>query len=58
VVTRYDGEYPIPDVEAHSPARPVEPTYSVRFDAKELWHYGQHGVTVNVDLWDSYLEEL
>jgi nitrile hydratase len=58
VVTRYDGEYTIPDVEAHLPARPAEPTYSVRFDAEELWHDGQHGVTVNVDLWDSYLEEL
>ena len=57
VVTRCDGEYTIPDVEAHSPARPAEHTYSVRFDAEELWHDGQQGVTVNVDLWDSYLEE-
>jgi nitrile hydratase subunit beta len=57
VVTRCDGAYTIPDVEAHSPARPAEPTYSVRFDAEELWHDGQRGVTVNVDLWDSYLEE-
>ena len=57
VVTRCDGEYTIPDVEAHSPARPTEQTYSVRFDAEELWHDGQRGVTVNVDLWDSYLGE-
>ena len=57
VVTRCDGEYTIPDVEAHSPARPAEQTYSVRFDADELWHDGQRGATVNVDLWDSYLEE-
>ena len=57
MVTRCDGEYTIPDVEAHSPARPAEQTYSVRFDAEELWHDGQHGVTVNVDVWDSYLEE-
>ena len=57
VVTRCDGEYTIPDVEAHSPARPTEQTYSVRFDAEELWHDGQQGVTVNVDLWDNYLEE-
>jgi len=33
-----------------------EPTYSVRFDAAELWSDGQHGVCVHVDLWDSYLE--
>ena len=57
MVTRCDGEYTIPDVEAHSQARPAEHTYSVRFDAEELWHDGQQGVTVNVDLWDSYLEE-
>ena len=29
----------------------------MRFDAEELWHDGQQGVTVNVDLWDNYLEE-
>jgi hypothetical protein len=28
----------------------------MRFDADELWNDGQPGVTVNVDLWDSYLE--
>ena len=56
VVTRLDGEYSIPDVEAHSIHRVQEATYSVRFDADELWNDGQRGVTVNVDLWDSYLE--
>ena len=58
VVTRVDGEWNIPDVEAHSPARVPETLYSVRFDADELWGDGQGGVTVNVDLWDSYLEPL
>jgi nitrile hydratase subunit beta len=56
VVTRCDGRYSIPDVEAHSQYRVDEATYSVRFDANELWSDGQPGVTVNVDLWDSYLE--
>jgi nitrile hydratase len=56
VVTRLDGEWNIPDVEAHSPARVPEMLYSVRFDAHELWGDGQSGATVNVDLWDSYLE--
>lgn len=56
VVTRCDGSYSIPDVEAHSEHRVAEATYSVRFDADELWNDGQPGVTVNVDLWDSYLE--
>lgn len=56
VITRCDGPYSIPDVEAHSEHRVHEATYSVRFDAGELWNDGQAGVSVNVDLWDSYLE--
>jgi len=44
------------DIEAHGSARRHEPTYSVRFDAAELWRDGQRGVWVHVDLWDSYLE--
>jgi nitrile hydratase len=58
VIVRVDGIYSVPDVEAHSTVsdRRHEPTYSVRFDAADLWHDGQHGVSVHVDLWDSYLE--
>ena len=56
VVVRLDGTHSVPDIEAHSPARRYEPTYSVRFDAASLWRDGQRGVLVHVDLWDSYLE--
>jgi nitrile hydratase subunit beta len=56
IVTRHDGEWNIPDVEAHSPDRVSEAIYSVCFDADELWGDGQRGATVNVDLCDSYLE--
>ncbi len=56
VVVRLDGVYSVPDVEAHGTARRREPTYSVRFDTAELWQDGQRGVSVHVDLWDSYLE--
>jgi nitrile hydratase beta subunit len=55
-VVRVDGIHSVPDVEAHGMARRYEPTYSVRFDAGELWRDGQRGVWVHVDLWDSYLE--
>jgi len=55
-VLRVDGIHSVPDIEAHSVARRYEPTYSVRFDAAELWRDGQRGVFVHVDLWDSYLE--
>lgn len=56
-VVRVDGIFSVPDVEAHGNARRVEPTYSVRFEADELWRDGQRGVCVHVDLWDSYLEQ-
>jgi nitrile hydratase len=55
-VTRIDGIHSVPDIEAHGTKRRREPTYSVRFDADELWRDGQRGVFVHVDLWDSYLE--
>ena len=56
MVVRVDGTHSVPDVEAHGTARRYEPTYSVRFDAADLWRDGQRGVAVHVDLWDSYLE--
>jgi nitrile hydratase subunit beta len=56
VVVRVDGTHSVPDIEAHGTARRHEPTYSVRFDAADLWRDGQRGVWVHVDLWDSYLE--
>jgi len=55
-VVRVDGIYSVPDVEAHGTARRAEPTYSVRFDAAELWGDEQRAACVHVDLWDSYLE--
>ncbi len=55
-VVRVDGTHSVPDIEAHGTARRYEPTYSVRFDAADLWRDDQRGVLVHVDLWDSYLE--
>jgi nitrile hydratase len=58
-VVRVDGTSNVPDVEAHSPERIAEPTYSVRFDPAELWGEGaEPGATsFHVDLWHRYLEE-
>jgi nitrile hydratase len=57
VVVRYDGPCNFDDVEAHSDGRRLEPLYSVRFDGVELWGGGaEPGVTVAVDLFESYLE--
>jgi nitrile hydratase beta subunit len=53
-VVRLDGVHSLPDVEYHCDEKRNEPTYSVRFDASELW--GAPGDPVHVDLWESYLE--
>lgn len=53
-VVRVDGVHSLPDVEYHCDARREEPTYSVRFEAPELW--GESGDPVHVDLWESYLQ--
>jgi nitrile hydratase len=57
VVTRLDGPANVPDFEAHGGGFVLDPTYSVRFTAQELWgDGGGDGVTVNVDVWERYLE--
>jgi nitrile hydratase subunit beta len=56
VITRADGAFSVPDIEAHSTERIPEATYAVRFEADELWADGQPGVVIHVDLWDRYLE--
>ncbi|HEY2815058.1 MAG TPA: nitrile hydratase subunit beta [Acidimicrobiales bacterium] len=53
-IVRIDIVASVPDIEAHSPSSRNEPTYSVRFEAAELW--GEPGDPVHVDLWDNYLE--
>ena len=54
VVVRLDGVFSLPDVEYHCDRVRMEPTYSVRFEAIDLW--GTPGDPVHVDLWESYLE--
>jgi nitrile hydratase subunit beta len=56
VVDRCAGAYTLPDADVHGDDPPSEPTYSVRFDAAELWgEEAESGATVSVDLWESYL---
>lgn len=58
VVTRLDVAQNVPDFEAHGGGKVLDPVYSVRFEPGELWgEGGEHGATVNVDLWERYLEE-
>jgi hypothetical protein len=54
-VVEVQGVWPLPDDRAQrKPAPWVEPVYTVRFAAGDLWGTGGHEVTV--DLWQSYLE--
>lgn len=53
-IARLDGVFSVPDVEYHCDTKRFEPTYSVRFEAVDLW--GAPGDPVHVDLWESYLE--
>ena len=54
-VVEVQGAWPLADDRSRGiPASWVEPVYTVRFAAAELWGTGGHDVTV--DLWQSYLE--
>ena len=57
VVVRVHPAFPLPDAAAHGGERGEEPTYAIRFEARELWGEaaGMHEV-VHVDLWQSWLE--
>jgi nitrile hydratase len=48
------GEHPLPDDHSRG-VLTVEPVYTVRFRAAELFGDGDHDVTV--DVWASHLEE-
>jgi nitrile hydratase len=57
VIVRYDGLHNYPDVEAHHGGKVVDPVYSVRFTAAELWgEGGEENAHMHVDLYDRYLE--
>jgi nitrile hydratase beta subunit len=57
VIQRDHGVFVFPDTNAHFLGEKPEHVYAVRFSARELW--GEHAKpqdSVNVDMWDSYLE--
>jgi nitrile hydratase beta subunit len=57
VIVRVDPAAPIPEVEAHRGERVLDPNYSVRFDAAELWSdTSEPNACVHVDLYERYLE--
>ena len=58
VVARLDKPMNLPDFEAHSDMRILDPTYAVRFTAEELWgESAEPGTSMLVGLWERYLED-
>ncbi|HLX34087.1 MAG TPA: nitrile hydratase subunit beta [Candidatus Limnocylindrales bacterium] len=51
------GPFTLPDTSAHRAGRDVEPVYTVRFAARELWgERAEPNETMTIDLWQRYLE--
>jgi nitrile hydratase len=56
-IARLDGVFSVPDVEYDCDTLRREPTYCVRFDARELWgEAGEPQASLHVGLWESYLD--
>lgn len=49
-------EFPFAGSAGHGVAAKLEPTYHVRFDARDLWSDADANASVVVDLWESYLD--
>ncbi|MCW2672520.1 MAG: Cobalt-containing nitrile hydratase subunit beta [Frankiales bacterium] len=54
-VLEAQGEHPLPDDNVRGTTT-IEPVYTVRFAARELFGEGDHDVTV--DVWQSHLEKV
>lgn len=56
VVVGVSPAYPFPDAHAHGIEAEDEPTYDVRFDARDLWSDAADPAFVHVGVFESYLE--
>lgn len=56
VVIGVSPAYPFPDAHAHGIEADEEPTYDVRFDARDLWSDSADPAFVHVGVFESYLE--
>jgi nitrile hydratase beta subunit len=57
VVTHIAPVFPYASAAGHGMDAKEEPTYHVKFNAKDLWSDASENATVVVDLWESYLEK-
>ncbi len=56
VIERIQPSALLPDRHAHFLGENAQHVYSVRFDGQELWGASSEPLTVNIDLFESYLE--
>lgn len=56
VVVGVSPAYPFPDAHAHGVKAEPEPTYDVAFRSEDLWPHASDSATVNVGVFQSYLE--
>ena len=57
VVESVHGPFLLPDTNAHHLSCDWEPVYTVVFDSRQLWgEQAEEGLSVSIDLWQSYLE--
>ena len=58
VIDHIAPRFPFAGAAGHGIEAKHEPTYHVRFKAKDLWSDADDNATVVVDLWESYLEKV
>lgn len=57
IIERIEGDFPVPEIEAHAGEKVSEATYGVRFDAVEVWgDAAEANTSIHVDLYERYLE--
>ena len=56
VIERIQPSALLPDTHAHFLGENAQHVYSVRFDGRELWGESSEPFTLNIDLYESYLE--
>ncbi|HKY91990.1 MAG TPA: SH3-like domain-containing protein [Nevskiaceae bacterium] len=56
VLHRTTHLFPFAGSAGHGVEAKLEPTYNVRFDARDLWSDADPNASVVVDLWESYLD--
>ncbi|MBV1932812.1 MAG: nitrile hydratase subunit beta [Porticoccaceae bacterium] len=57
IITHIAPPFPFAGSAGHGLEAKLEPTYHVRFQAKDLWSDAEENSSVVVDLWQSYLEK-